>query len=558
MERDPALHRSVEKERAGEEKRAKQNPEKPTEGAGRFFHRRNSRLFFQSEYLSIALLDSATPINREHAANAGVRKFAFLFFGTLLFHVAGSWTLPLLDRDEPRFAEASREMRQRGDYVVPYFNNRYRFDKPPLTYWCQTLSYRAFGENDFAARLPSAMAASLTALLLFAWGRRIGSETIAWSAALMFTLCFQTFIHARAAVADMWLVFFMTGAHWAGYELLRDKLKAEGRTTEEEEKIGRRWWWMFYCSLALGFLAKGPIGWLPLLTLGVTKFFIPDLKLGRRFLFFTGGLLTLSLVALWGIPALLRTEGLLLEVGIGKHVIGRSVVVMEGHGPESLWSYAAMLPFYFVLIFLSFAPWSLKLPWLVRKLWRQRDAFDCYLVAAVSVIFVVFTLVKTKLPHYTLPAIPLLALLLAKALADLPAAERFVRRTAIAGGVAALIALALTPVAARFSPTLQLLKQARGDLRPEMEIGVLDYREPSLVWYFRKYIDGWMVNLGAPNLPAFFAKAGGRIAVMSTEIADKAYPALPAGWKSYRTRGFNTASGKWVDLTLILKPAEAR
>ena len=61
-----------------------------------------------------------------------------------------------------------------------------------------------------------------------------------------------------------------------------------------------------------------------------------------------------------------------------------------------------------------------------------------------------------------------------------------------------------------------------------------------------------------PNLPAFFAKAGGRIAVMSTEIADKAYPALPAGWKSYRTRGFNTASGKWVDLTLILKPTEAR
>ena len=498
-----------------------------------------------------------------------IRNFALLFIGSLLFHVAGSWTLPLLDRDEPRFAEASREMLQRGNYVVPYFNNRYRFDKPPLTYWCQTLSYRAFGENDFAARFPSAIAASLTALLLFAWGRRIGTERMAWWATLMFTLCLQTFMHARAAVADMWLVFFMTGAHWAGYELLRDKLRAERRTrlredatarqaSNEEKKIGRRWWWIFYCSLALGFLAKGPIGWLPLLTLGVTKFFVPELKLGRRFLFFAGGLLTLSLVALWGIPALLQTEGLFLDVGIGKHVVGRSVVVMEGHGPESLWSYAATLPFYFVLIFLSFAPWSLKLPWLARKLWRERDALDCYLIAAVSVIFVVFTLVKTKLPHYTLPAIPLLALLLAKALADLPAAGRFIRRTAIAGGVAALIALALTPIAARFSPTLQLLEQARGDLRPEMEIGALDYREPSLVWYFRRYINGWMVNLGAENLPAFFAKPGGRVAVMSTEIADKAYPALPAGWKSYRTRGFNTASGNWVDLTLILKPADGQ
>ena len=79
-----------------------------------------------------------------------------LFCGCLLFHLAGTWVLPLVDRDEPRFAEASREMIERGDYVVPYFNNRYRFDKPPLTYWCQVASFRVFGENPFAARFPSA------------------------------------------------------------------------------------------------------------------------------------------------------------------------------------------------------------------------------------------------------------------------------------------------------------------------------------------------------------------------------------------------------------------
>ena len=456
-------------------------------------------------------------------------------------------------------------MLQRGDYVVPYFNNRYRFDKPPLTYWCQAASYRVFGENDFAARFPSAIAAALTAALLFAWGRRIGNERVGWWAALIFTLCLQTFMHARAAVADMWLVLFVTAAHWAGYELLREKLKAERPTSnvqrstfnEEAVTIGRRWWWMFYCSLALAFLAKGPIGWLPLLTLGVTKFFVPQLRLRRRFLFFTGGLLTLSLVALWGIPALLRTEGLFLEVGIGRHVLERSVGVMDGHGPEKLWGYVGLLPFYFVLVFFSFFPWSVRLPWLATKLWRGRDRFDGYLIAGVAVIFVVFTLVKTKLPHYTLPAFPLLALLLAKTLADLPAAKSFVRRMAIVGGAVALLALALSPVAARFSPTLQLLQQARGDLRREMEIGALDYREPSLVWYFRKYIDGWMVNLGVENLPAFFGKPGGRCAVMSTEIARRAYPSLPAGWKSFRTRGFNTATGKWVDLTLILKPPDA-
>ncbi|MEP6822868.1 MAG: hypothetical protein ABI946_11010, partial [Chthoniobacterales bacterium] len=118
-----------------------------------------------------------------------------------------------------------------------------------------------------------------------------------------------------------------------------------------------------------------------------------------------------------------------------------------------------------------------------------------------------------------------------------------------------LLALAVTPVAAHFSPTLQLLDQARGDLRHEMELGALDYREPSLVWYFRKYIEGWMVNLSETNLPAFFAKPGGRVAVMSTAVAEKVYPVLPVGWKSYRANGFNFATGKGVDLTLIVKPA---
>src|SRR5690242_15965737 len=148
-------------------------------------------------------------------------QHALLFIGCLLFHIAGTWSLPLIDRDEPRFAEASREMIERGDYVVPYFNNQLRLDKPPLTYWAQTLSYRIFGENDFAARFPSAVAAALTALVIFAWGRRIADEKLAWWAAVIFTLSLQTFVHAKAAVADMWLVLFTTMAHWAGYETLQ-------------------------------------------------------------------------------------------------------------------------------------------------------------------------------------------------------------------------------------------------------------------------------------------------------------------------------------------------
>src|SRR4051794_41903835 len=102
-----------------------------------------------------------------------MRNFIVIFFGALLLHIAGTWILPLVDRDEPRFAEVSREMRERDDYVVPYFNDKYRFDKPAFIYWTQIASYRVFGENDFAARFPSSVAAALTAGFVFFLGRGV-------------------------------------------------------------------------------------------------------------------------------------------------------------------------------------------------------------------------------------------------------------------------------------------------------------------------------------------------------------------------------------------------
>ncbi len=291
---------------------------------------------FPSDLLDAILSPSVKSIN-----------YALLFFGCVVFHILGTWSLPLIDRDEPRFAEASREMIGRGNYIVPYFNNQLRLDKPPLTYWAQVSSYRVFGENDFAARFPSAIAAALTALSIFAWGRRMGGEKLGWWAAIIFTLSLQTFVHAKAAVADMWLVLFMTLAHWAGYELLyRSDTNTEHRTLNLNNRRFL-WWWIFYLSLGFGFLAKGPIAWTPLLTVAVVIIYTRDWQLLRRFKFVGGILLTLLAVALWGIPALIQTHGEFFSIGIGRHVIGRSLTTMEGHGANSLGVYVLLLPFYF-------------------------------------------------------------------------------------------------------------------------------------------------------------------------------------------------------------------
>src|ERR1700742_4286404 len=95
------------------------------------------------------------------------------FLGAVLLYSIGNWTLPLIDRDEPRFAEASREMRQSGDFLIPRLNRDYRFDKPPLIYWCEVLSLDVLGENDFAAGFPSAVLAGLTAVATWVFSRRL-------------------------------------------------------------------------------------------------------------------------------------------------------------------------------------------------------------------------------------------------------------------------------------------------------------------------------------------------------------------------------------------------
>lgn len=486
-------------------------------------------------------------------------RCSFLLFGAcLLFHLAGTWIIPLIDRDEPRFAEATREMMERHDYIVPYFNDAYRFDKPPFTYWAQAISYTVLGANDFAARFPSGVAAALVAVVLFHWGRSLGRTEIGWWAAIIFSLTLQVVEHAKAAVADMWLVLFVTIAHWAGYELLRNRLDRPDSAKAEATPLAplqNKWWWIFYVSLAFAFLAKGPIGWMPLLTVAVIRIFVPQLHLVRRFAFVRGIILTLAIVCLWGVPALVNTHGEFFRVGIGRHVLGRSVTAIGGHGATSLGAYLLFLPFYFVTIFFTFFPWSLKLPWLAGQLRRERDPLDLYLLSGVAIVFGIFTLVTTRLVHYTLPAFPLLALLLAKASTKRESSISFLRRCAqVAVPAYLILVLFVAPFISRFFPARELFRQSRNDLRPEMKFGALEFTEPSLVWYFRSQVKTFMSVLDRKEVDSFMAEEGPRFAILPSPVATKLFPTLLPGWKSYSTSGFNLVKGKRSDLTLILKP----
>jgi len=87
-----------------------------------------------------------------------------------------------------------------------------------------------------------------------------------------------------------------------------------------------------------------------------------------------------------------------------------------------------------------------------------------------------------------------------------------------------------------------------------MEFGAVDFQEPSLVWYFRTRVKGWMTPLNLNNAAQFMQKDGARFVTLRPQPFRKTFPDLPATWKIFTSSGFNVVKGKNVDLALVLKP----
>lgn len=337
-----------------------------------------------------------------------MRRLVLLLILCGLTFVAGVDRLAITDSDEAYYAEAGREMVERGDYLTPYFNYAPRFQKPILFYWAVAGSYLATGVSEVAARAGSALAGLGLVLLAFAAGRRWYDPETGLLAGAIIATSFGCVAMAHAALPDLPLAFFVSAATWAG---LVPVVAGPGRAARP-----RRWWLLAAALAGLGFLTKGPIGLvIPTLVL------VPALFVERRWrrlrpataLAMAGVFLLVAgpwylLMALeHGAPYL---RGFFLSDNLERFATSRF------NDPRPIW-------YYLPILLGGLLPWSpfllLLLPpaWRVlRRAERSTPIGRCLAIWAF-VPLVLLTLSVGKQPRYILPVLVPLAILVARALA---------------------------------------------------------------------------------------------------------------------------------------------
>jgi 4-amino-4-deoxy-L-arabinose transferase-like glycosyltransferase len=301
---------------------------------------------------------------------------------------------PLFDVDEGAFSQATLEMFQRGDFLSTTLNGEPRHDKPILVYWLQAASVAALGPGELALRLPSALCATLWALLTFLFARRFFDTPRALLAAVMLSTSLGVYIIGRAATADALLNCLIAATMFAAWLHLH---------------TGRRGWlYATHAAIGLGFLAKGPVA--ILIPFAVTLLFCllrRDLRTWARAVFDWRGLALFALIALPWYAAILQREGWAFVEGFFfKHNLRRFGGTLQGH--------AGSLLYYFPILIAWTLPYTallLPVAGRLKEVWR--DDLQLYLLLWFAFVFVFFSLSGTKLPHYVLYGITGLMLLMA-------------------------------------------------------------------------------------------------------------------------------------------------
>jgi len=316
--------------------------------------------------------------------NGGSFLLVALISVVILFLNLGS--IPLLDPDEPVYAQTPKEMIHFADLVSPRIYGEFWYDKPPMYYWLVAGTYQLFGVNEFAARFPSALLGLITVLYVYWMGARFFGEKAGFCSALVLVTSIEFFYLGKAAVTDITLNFCLTVA------LL--------------SFIDKRYY-LFYIFAGLATVTKGPVG---ILFPGAIIFLY--LLVTRRWyelsaMKIPAGILIYGAVALPWYVVMYQIHGAaFIDTFIGFHNVTR--FTSPEHPEGVLW-------YYFIpVLLLGLFPWSAVM---LQAVWSSitnsnRD-FSKFVFLNIWAwfIFLFFTASQTKLVSYILPMFPPMAMI---------------------------------------------------------------------------------------------------------------------------------------------------
>ena len=222
-------------------------------------------------------------------------RFSWLVLGLItLLYVGISFAPVIFDDNEGLYAGAVREMHQSGDWLLPTTNGFPRVQKPPLVYWTMLVSTSLFGDNEFALRLPNALATAGWIVATYLIMRRLGGERFGLASALVLASMLGVWVFNHLVQPEPFLACFISLSIWC---LVEARLFAQPRAAVAGRFTGDHWYLLFWIFLALGALSKGLHGALwPLGTVVLTALFVPGWRAWLRPVLSLRGLLVFLLM----------------------------------------------------------------------------------------------------------------------------------------------------------------------------------------------------------------------------------------------------------------------
>ena len=331
-----------------------------------------------------------------------MKYFGWIFLFFIMLYIVPLGSRPMLAPDEFRYAEIPREMIDRGDYTTPRLCGMRYFEKTPMNYWLTAGSFKLFGQNAFANRLPSALAVGLTALFIALLVQQaLRDEKLAALAAMIYMSSGLVFGVGTTALTDSVFTMFVTGTQGLIFLAL------------QETKFSKRKFALLALSgifIGAAFLTKGFLAFvIPGLT--VTAFLIIR-KRWKEFLILPLPMLIFAALTIlpWGL-AIHRAESDFWHYFIFVEHLHRATAGEAAQHSSPWWFYLPILP-------LGLLPGALLLPAacsIGKKSWQNIISQDVFLYAlcALVVPFIFLSAMDGKLATYILPCIPPAVLLIA-------------------------------------------------------------------------------------------------------------------------------------------------